>query len=116
MFHEWRVLPLMQRARRLDEMVPDAPLEGTVLMMEDLNRDEIKKRVKLVLGSIPSDATLDLHSPMRPDDDFIEMVSALHPLRFFVLSFLSPDLVLKGPQGSLCVIHNFNPPLPEDVA
>jgi hypothetical protein len=86
-FHEWRVLSLMQRARRLDEMVSDAPLKGIVLMMEDLNRDEIKKRVKLVLGSIPSDATLDLHSPMHPNDDFIEMVSALHPLRFFVLHF-----------------------------
>jgi hypothetical protein len=31
-FHERRVLPLMQRARRLDEMVPNAPLEGTMLV------------------------------------------------------------------------------------
>jgi hypothetical protein len=32
-FHERRVLPLMWRARRLDEMVPNAPLERTVLVM-----------------------------------------------------------------------------------
>lgn len=37
-FHAWRVLPLMRRVRRLDEMVPGAPLEGTVLMMEGLDR------------------------------------------------------------------------------
>jgi hypothetical protein len=86
-FHEWRVLPLMRWARRLDEMVPDAPLEGTMLVMEELDREEIKKCSKLVLGTIPFDATLDLHLPMRPHDDFIEMVSVLHPSSgFFVLS------------------------------
>jgi hypothetical protein len=31
-FHQRRVLLLMQRARRLDEMVPNAPLEGIVLV------------------------------------------------------------------------------------
>jgi hypothetical protein len=32
-FHERSVLPLMRWARRLDEMVPNAPLEGTVLVI-----------------------------------------------------------------------------------
>jgi hypothetical protein len=77
-FHERRVLPLMRRARRLDEMVPNVPLEGTMLMMGRLDREEIKKRIKLALESAPPDAVLDAHPPMRPDDDFIEMVSALH--------------------------------------
>jgi hypothetical protein len=49
-----------------------------VLVMEELDHEEIKKHTKSVLGSAPSDATLDLHPPMRPEDDFIEMVSALH--------------------------------------
>jgi hypothetical protein len=77
-FHERRVLPLMQRAHRLDEMVPNLPLEGTVLVTGRLDREEIKKHIKSVLESVPPDAILDAHPPMRPDDDFIEMVSALH--------------------------------------
>jgi hypothetical protein len=85
-FHERRVLPLMRWVRWLDEMVLDAPLEGMVLMMEELEHEEIKKCIKSPLGSAPSDAILDLHPPMCPDDDFIEMVNAF-PLEFFVLPF-----------------------------
>jgi hypothetical protein len=47
----------MRWVRRLDEMVPDAPLEETVLVMEELDHEEIKKRIKLVLRGAPSDAT-----------------------------------------------------------
>jgi hypothetical protein len=45
-FHERRVLPLMWRARRLDKMVPNAPLEGTMLVMGELDHEEIKKCIK----------------------------------------------------------------------
>jgi hypothetical protein len=31
-FHERRVLPLMRRAHHLDEMVSNAPFEGTMLV------------------------------------------------------------------------------------
>jgi hypothetical protein len=44
-FHERRVLPLMWRARCLDEMVPNAPLEGTVLVTGELDHEEIRKRM-----------------------------------------------------------------------
>jgi hypothetical protein len=57
-FHEQRVLPLMRRVHYLDEMVPDAPFEGTVLMMEELNHEEIKKHIKSALESAPFDTTL----------------------------------------------------------
>jgi hypothetical protein len=77
-FHMRRVLTLMRQAHRLDEMVPNAPLEGTVLVMGELDREEIKKRIKSALGSVPSDTVLDAHPPMRPNDDFIKMVSAPH--------------------------------------
>jgi hypothetical protein len=43
-----------------------------------LDREEIKRRIKSLLRSVPPDAFLDGHLPMRPDDDFIEMVSVLH--------------------------------------
>jgi hypothetical protein len=92
-FHERRVLPLMRRVHRLDKMVPNAPLEGTVLVTRELDCEEIKKRIKSVLGSVPSDAVLNVHLSMRPDDDFIEMVSAPHSssppfsLGFFMFLF-----------------------------
>jgi hypothetical protein len=120
MFHERRVLPLMQRTRHLNEMVPNAPLEGTVLMMGKLDCEEIKKRIKSALESVPFDAVLDAHPPMCPDDDFIKMVSPPHsssPPLFpwpLLCSFL-PHPGLRRLQGNLCLVPDFNPPLPEDV-
>jgi hypothetical protein len=91
-FHERRVLPQMRQACHLGEMVLNAPLEGIVLVTGELDREEIKKHIKLALGSVPFDAVLDVHLPMRPDDDFIEMVSAPHssspPLSFGLFGFL----------------------------
>jgi predicted Zn-dependent peptidase len=92
-FHERRVLPLMRWAHRLDEMVPNAPLEGTMLVMGELDREEIKKHIKSALGSVPPDAALDVHPPMHPNDGFVKMVSAPHSssphlsLGFFVFLF-----------------------------
>jgi hypothetical protein len=87
-FHERKVLSLMRWARQLDEMVPNASLDGTMLVTGELDREEIKKCIKSVLRSIPSDAALVLHPPMHPDDGFIEMVSACHPLPPLSLGFL----------------------------
>jgi hypothetical protein len=64
-----------------------------VLVTGELDHEEIKKRIKSVLKSVPSNAVLDVHPLMRPDGDFIEMVSAptllLLPffLGFFVFLF-----------------------------
>jgi hypothetical protein len=77
-FHKRRVLPLIRRACCLGEMVPNAALERTVLMMGELDHEDIKKHIKSALRSVPSDAVLDAHPLMRLDDDFIEMVSAPH--------------------------------------
>jgi hypothetical protein len=49
-----------------------------MLVTGTLDREEIKKRIKSALESVPPDAVLDAHPPMRLDDDFIKMVSALH--------------------------------------
>jgi hypothetical protein len=90
-----------------------------MLVMEELDRKEIKKRIKSALRSVPSDATLALHPPMRPDDGFIEMVSARHPPPFSQGLFAFPFHHLTrwsgGLQGNLCLVPNFNPPLPEDM-
>jgi H+/Cl- antiporter ClcA len=71
-------------------MVSNAPLKGTVLMMEELDREEIK-RIKSALRSVPFDAALDLYPLMHPDDGFIEIVSTPTPPPFPLgfLCFLS---------------------------
>jgi hypothetical protein len=103
-------------------MVPNAPLEETVLVTGELDCDEIKKRIKSALESIPSDATLDVHPPMRPNDGFIEMVSAPPPLFpssffpwLFCVPFPLPDPRLGRLQGNLCLVPDFNTPLLEDT-
>jgi hypothetical protein len=64
-----------------------------MLVTGELDREEIKKRIKSALGSIHFDAALHVHPPMRPDDGFIEMVSVPHsfsppfPLGFFLFPF-----------------------------
>jgi hypothetical protein len=119
-FHERRVLPLMRHAHRLDEMVLNMPLEQIVLMMGRLDQEEIKKRIKSALGSVPPDAVLDAHPPMHPDDDFIEMVSTLHssspppfPWPIYVPSCLTWGL--GGCKRNVCLVPDFNTTLPEDA-
>jgi hypothetical protein len=105
----------MERVCHLDEMVLGVPIEGTTLLSEQLTSEEIKKCIKARLESVPNDAALDLCPPMCPNHDFIKMVSALLllvPLVFFLL----PDLGLERLQGNLCLVPEFNPPLPEDAA
>jgi hypothetical protein len=51
------VLPLMRRVRCLDKMVPNAPLEGTVLVTRGLDREEIKRRLGLSLPMSSSTST-----------------------------------------------------------
>lgn len=63
----------------MDEMVSGASLEGTVLVTGELDREEVKKHIKSALRSVPPDAFLDQHPPMRPDHHFIWMVSAPTP-------------------------------------
>jgi hypothetical protein len=74
-----------------------------MLMMKDLDHEEIKKRIKSVLRSIPSDVALNLHLLMHPDNGFIEMVSApTLPLPFFPLAFLH-FLSITRPQNRAVV-------------
>jgi hypothetical protein len=71
-----------------------------MLVTEGLDHEEIKKRIKSALKSIPFDTTLDLHPPMHPDDSFTEIVSApTLPLPLFPLGLLG-FLSIAYPQGS----------------
>jgi hypothetical protein len=61
MFHERRVLPLMRWARRLNEMVPNVPLEGTVFVMGSLimrrSRSTSSQCSRVFLSTLPSIST-----------------------------------------------------------
>jgi hypothetical protein len=50
-FHRRRVLPLMQRRLRLDEMTSEASLEGSRMLHESLPLDEVARRARWMVGS-----------------------------------------------------------------
>ena len=73
-FHRRRVLPLMARRRRLFEMKPGEPIEGTRMSSSTLSDEEILRRVgemvevKLRGGNLTPIA-------MRPSRGFLSLVS-----------------------------------------
>jgi hypothetical protein len=50
-FHRRRVLPLMQRRLRIDEMMSKALLEGSRMSHESLPLDEVARRARWMVGS-----------------------------------------------------------------
>jgi hypothetical protein len=51
MFHHWRVLPLMQRRLRIDEMTSEVSLEGSRMSHETLPLDEVARRTRWMVGN-----------------------------------------------------------------
>jgi hypothetical protein len=82
-YHGRRVVPLIARALLLYQMMPDAPLEGTVLAEGPLTNFKITQRIKEAIEPAreSSGAIIDFmypvsrHPPMRPDTCFVEFVS-----------------------------------------
>jgi hypothetical protein len=50
-FHRHRVLPLMQRRLRIDEMTPEVSLEGSQMSHESLTLNEVARRARWMVGS-----------------------------------------------------------------
>jgi hypothetical protein len=67
-FHHQRVLPLMQRRLRLDEMKPGVLLEGSRMSHETLPLDEVIWRARWVVGGFKQE-DIDKVS-MRPSQGF----------------------------------------------
>jgi hypothetical protein len=63
-FHHWRVLPLMQRRLRIDEMTPVASLEESRMSHESLPLDEVARRARWMVGAFKQE-DID-RVPMRP--------------------------------------------------
>jgi hypothetical protein len=87
-YHMRRVVPLMARPLLMYQMVPVAPLEGTVLVEGPLANSKIAQRLKEVMDS-PKDSSgaiikfvypVPRHLPMRPEPSFIGFIS--YPLPF----------------------------------
>jgi hypothetical protein len=74
-FHRRRVLPLMQRWLRIDEMTPEASLEGSRMLHESLPLDEVTRRARWMVGSFKQE-DID-RVPMRPTQGFEPLVSVI---------------------------------------
>jgi hypothetical protein len=72
-FHRRRVLPLTQRQLWLDEMMPEASLEGNRMSHESLSLDEVARRARWMVGSFRQE-DID-RVPMRPTQGFEPLVS-----------------------------------------
>jgi hypothetical protein len=74
-FHRGRVLPLTQRRLRLDEMTPEASLEGSRMSHESLSLDEVTRCARWMVGSFRQE-DID-RVPMRPTQGFEPLVSVV---------------------------------------
>jgi hypothetical protein len=66
-FHRRRVMPLTQRQLRLDQMTPEAPLEGSRMSHECLPLDEVTQCARRMVGSFWQEDIDQV--PMRPPRD-----------------------------------------------
>jgi hypothetical protein len=74
-FHHRRVLPLMQRRLRLNEMTLEASLEGSQMSHESLPLDEVAWRARWMVCSFKQE---DINRvPMRPIQGFEPLVSVV---------------------------------------
>jgi hypothetical protein len=74
-FHRRRVLPLMQRRLRIDEMMLEALLEGSRMSHESLPLDEVAQRAWWMVGSFKQE-DID-RVPIHPTQGFEPLVSVI---------------------------------------
>jgi hypothetical protein len=74
-FHRRRVLPLMQCRLWLDEMTPEASLEGSRMSHESLSLDEVTRRARWMVESFRQE-DID-RVPMCPTQGFEPLVSVV---------------------------------------
>jgi hypothetical protein len=77
-FHRRRVLLLMLRRLRLDEMTPGVSLEGSRMSHETLPLDKVVRCARWVVGSFKQEDVDRV--PMQPNQGFEPLVSAVFPV------------------------------------
>jgi hypothetical protein len=78
-FHRRRVMPLCQRRLRLDQMTPEANLEGTRMSHESLTLEEVLRRARRMVGNFKAEEANQV--PMRPTEG-CESVVRIPGLRY----------------------------------
>jgi hypothetical protein len=71
-FHHCRVMPLCRRRLRLDQMTPEANLEGTRMSHESLALEEVLRRAHQMVGNFKVEEVNRV--PMRPTEGFESVV------------------------------------------
>jgi hypothetical protein len=84
-FYHRRVMPLSQRRLRLDQMTPEASLEGSRMSHESLSLEEVIRRVRRMVGNFkPEDVD---KVPMQPTQGFEPLVSATTSIFIYFVYF-----------------------------
>jgi hypothetical protein len=111
-FHRQRVLPLTRRWLQLDEMTPEASLEGSRMLHESLPLDEVTQRARCLVGSFKQE-DID-RVPMRPTQGFEPLVSVVFDsLEFFC--FLIPyTKLIEASVQDLSAVKESRPLVLED--
>jgi hypothetical protein len=111
-FHHRRVLPLMQRQLRINEMTSEASLEGSRMSHESLPLDEVTQRARWMVGSFKQeDIDMVLMCPTQGFEPLVSVV--LDSLGSFCIPVPSTKLVEASVQD-LSVVKESRPPVPED--
>jgi hypothetical protein len=112
-FHYRRVLPLMQRRLRLDEMTSGIPLEGSQMSHETLPLDEVARRARWMVGSFRQE---DIDRVlMRPNQGFEPLVSIVLLVLRSPSSLGLVDLkLIEFIMQDLTVLKDSLPPAPKD--
>jgi hypothetical protein len=81
-FHRCRVMPLCQRCLRLDQMTPEASLEGSRMSHESLVLEEVLRWARRMVGNYKVEEVDRV--PMRPTQGFEPVVSVFGSVRSLV--------------------------------
>jgi hypothetical protein len=114
MFHHRRVLPLTQRRFWLDEMTPEASLEGSRMSRESLPLDEVARRARWMVESFKQE-DID-RVPIHPTQCFEPLVSVVFdsPKSFCFLIPLAK--LIEASVQDLSAVKESWPPVLEDRA
>jgi hypothetical protein len=113
-FHCQRVLPLTQRRLWLDEMTPEASLEGSRMSHESLPLDEVARRARWMVGSFKQE-DID-RVPMHPTQGFEPVVSVIFDSLEFFCFLIPPAKLVEASVQDLSVVKESRPLVPEDRA
>jgi hypothetical protein len=111
-FHHRRVLPLTQRRLQLNEMTPEASLEGSRMSHESLPLDEVARRARWMVGSFRQE---DIDRVlMRPTQGFEPLISVVLTILSSFCFWISSTNSVEVRVQDLSVVKETRLPVSED--